>query len=327
MQGTALRYYSRMFAGEYARLRYGNDAGFVNNARAWRELRRLRDVSPAGSADAGVNAAARRLNDEGWLKIDSTAGAATLLPSIRARYEELIVDPQSSVDLGFATRPDAVRHVIDPMARIPELGALFDERVADIVRTAYGTHFAVHAVRVWRTVHIPDDELVGRGRFRRARPVSVMANLFHNDEHPVSTLKYFVQLTPNVGPDTGALRVIPIRATRRILRAGYLRPDAVFGPARRLLAASDDAVVFDGAPGSGLLCNSELCLHRAGIPKAGFERAMIQFTLVPSASPLRADWAEHLPRDPGVPRREVRLDEYRDRADRVGARPRTNSSA
>jgi hypothetical protein len=325
MQGTALRYYSRMIAGEFARLRYGNDAGLGNNARAGRELRRLRRVSPAGSTDADVNAAARQLNDEGWLKIESPADASRLA-SIRARYEELIVDPKFSIDLGFATRIDAVRHVIDPTARIPELAELFDDRVADVVRAAYGTHFDVHAVRVWRTIHIPDDELVRRGRFRRARPVSVMANLFHNDEHPVSTLKYFVQLTPNVGTDTGALRVIPIRATRRIVRAGYLRPDAVFGPARRLLAASDDAVVFDGAPGSGLLCNSELCLHRAGIPKAGFERAMIQFTLVPSASSLRADWAEHLPRDPGVPGREIRLDEYRDRDDHVGARTRATSS-
>jgi hypothetical protein len=293
-----------MIAGEYARLRYGNDAGYANNARAARELHRLQHVSPAGSPDADVNAAARMLNDEGWLKIDSTADESTLTRA-RSRYEELIADDHASIDLGFGTRVDAVRHIIDPMAQIPELGALFDERVGDVVQAAYGTHFAVHSVRVWRTIHIPDRELVRRGRFRRARPVSVMANLFHNDEHPVSTLKYFVQLTPNVGPDTGALRVIPIHSTRRIVRAGYLRPDAVFGPARRLLEENDDVVVFDGAPGSGLLCNSERCLHRAGIPKAGFERAMIQFTLVPSAKPLAADWAEHLPPDPGVPRRFV----------------------
>jgi hypothetical protein len=291
-----------MIAGEYARLRYGNDAGFVNNTRAGRELRRLRHASPAGSKDADVNAAARMLNHEGWLKIDSTADES-VITRVRSRYEELIVDADASIDLGFGARVDAVRHIIDPMAQIPELGALFDERVADVVRAAYGTHFAVYAVRVWRTIHIPDGELVRRGRFRRARPVSVMANLFHNDEHPVSTLKYFVQLTPDVGAETGALRVIPIRSTRRIVRGGYLRPDAVFGPARRLLATNDDVVVFDGAPGSGLLCNSERCLHRAGIPKAGFERAMIQFTFVPSARPLRADWAVHLPPDPGVPRR------------------------
>ncbi|MCU1466773.1 MAG: Uncharacterized protein JWM72_2701 [Actinomycetia bacterium] len=321
MQGTALRYYSRMIAGEYARLCYGNDAGFGNNTRAWRELRRLRHESPAGSNDADVNAAARLLNDEGWLKIDSTAGDS-ILRRIRSRYEALIADADASIDLGFGRRVDAVRHIIDPMAQIPELGAVFDERVAEVVRTAYGTHFAVAAVRVWRTIHIPDRELVRRGRFRRARPVSVMANLFHNDEHPVSTLKYFVQLTPDVGPDTGALRVIPIHSTRRIVRAGYLRPDAVFGPARRLLAANDDVVVFDGAPGSGLLCNSERCLHRAGIPKAGFERAMIQFTLVPSARPLPADWAAHLPPDPGVPRRALDIDLTR--SDRVAPTPRSD---
>jgi hypothetical protein len=322
MQGTARHYYSRMIAGEYARLRYGNDAGLVNNTRAGRELRRLRHVSPAGSKDADVNAAARVLNDEGWLKIDSTADESTLA-RIRSRYEELIDDADASIDLGFGTRVDAVRHIIDPMAQIPEIAGLFDERVADVVRAAYGTHFAVYAVRVWRTIHIPDSELVRRGRFRRARPVSVMANLFHNDEHPVSTLKYFVQLTPNVGPDTGALRIIPIHSTRRIVRAGYLRPDVVFGPARRLLATNDDVVVFDGAPGSGLLCNSERCLHRAGIPKAGFERAMIQFTLVPSARPLPTEWAADLAPDPGVPRRLADSA----RADEPAPRSRSDSFA
>ena len=90
-------------------------------------------------------------------------------------------------------------------------------------------------------------------------------------------------------------------STRRIVRAGYLRPDAVFGPARRLLAKNDDVVVFDGPPGSGLLCNSELCLHRAGIPRPGFERAMIQFIFVPASTPLRADWATTMEPDPSVP--------------------------
>jgi len=302
MRGTAVRYYSRLVAGEFARLRYGNDAGLSNNARGGRELRRLRHTRPAAVRDAAAYAAARRLNEEGWVKIDPGVEPCTLT-RIRDRYEELIARPDASVDLGFGPRLDAVRHVIDPIAQIPELRELFDDRIADVVRAAYGTHFDVHAVRVWRTIHVPDHELVKRGRFRRERPVSVMANLFHNDEHPVSTLKYFVQLTPNVGADTGALRVIPIESTRRIVRAGYLRPDVVVGPARRMLEANEDVVVFDGPPGSGLLCNSERCLHRAGIPRAGFERAMIQFMFVPSDRPLPADWADRLGPDPGVPPR------------------------
>lgn len=300
MQSMAVRYYSRMLAGEFARLRYGNDAGLSNNALARRELRRLRRLRPVSPVNATADIEATQLNRDGWVKIDSNADPA-MLTRILHRYEQLIADPDASVDLGIGPRVDAVRHIIDPIANIPELADLFNDRVADVVRAAYGTELEVRAVRVWRTIHIPDNELVTHGRLRRSRPVSVMANLFHNDEHPVSTLKYFVQLTPEVGADTGALRVIPIGKTRRIVRAGYLRPDAVFGPARRLLQSNRDVVVFDGPPGAGLLCNSERCLHRAGIPKRGFERAMIQFMFVPSATPLRADWAETLPADPGVP--------------------------
>ena len=248
-----------------------------------------------------VGGAAERLNRNGLVELDSEADSATLA-RIRARYDELIVDPDASIDLGMGPRPDAVRHVIDPVARIPEIASLLTDRVADVIRAAFGTEFAIESVRVWRTIHIPEHDLTRRGRLRSSCPVSVMANTFHNDEHSLTTLKYLVQLTPDVTADTGAFRIIPIDSTKRIVRTGFLRPDLVVGPARRRLETAGNVVVFDGPPGSGLLCNTQRCLHRAGIPKPGFERAMIQFAITPSATPWDSGWPQRMRPDRDVSR-------------------------
>jgi hypothetical protein len=299
VQPTTLRYYSRLVGGQFARFVCGNDAGLSNNVSGRIELRRLRRSVRVQAWAASTRGAAEQLNRAGFVGLDTDADSATL-GRIRARYDELITDPDASIDLGMGSRPDAVRHVIDPVARIPEIASLFTDRVADVIRAAFGTECAISSVRLWRTIHIPDHDLTRRGRVRSSCPVSVMANTFHNDEHSLASLKYLVQLTPDVTADTGAFRIIPVDATKRIVRTGFLRPDLVVGPARRRLEAAEDVVVFDGPPGSGLLCNTERCLHRAGIPKAGSERAMIQFAVVPSATPLDADWPDKMRADRDV---------------------------
>jgi hypothetical protein len=193
-----------------------------------------------------------------------------------------------------------VRHVIDPISKIPELASLLSDDAVETLRTVYCADVKVDSVRVWRTIHIPDGELSTGGRLRRRRAVSVMSNLMHCDTHPVSLTKLFVQLTPGVNAETGALRLLPIPATKRAMRRGFLRPDVVVGPARRLIEDPDRFVYFDSPPGSGLLLNSELCLHAAGVPRPGSSRLMVQFAFVPAATPLRADWPRTLEPDPEI---------------------------
>ena len=106
--------------------------------------------------------------------------------------------------------------------------------------------------------------------------------------------KLFVQLSTNVNAETGALHLLPIAETKQVMRRGFLRPDIVVGPARRLIEDSDRLVYFDGPPGSGLLLNSELCLHAAGVPRFRSSRLMVQFALRPAATPLPPDWVETL---------------------------------
>ena len=53
-----------------------------------------------------------------------------------------------------------------------------------------------------------------------------------------------------------------------------------------------------GSAGSGILCNNQLCLHRAGTPSSGKERGIVQFLFVPSNKPLSENWVEELEDDP-----------------------------
>jgi hypothetical protein len=109
--------------------------------------------------------------------------------------------------------------------------------------------------------------------------------------------KLFVQLSPDVDAANGALHLLPIGETKRAMRRGFLRPDVVVGPARHVVSDADRLVHFDGPPGSGLLLNSELCLHAAGVPRVGSSRLMAQFVLGPAVVPLRSDWASSLSPD------------------------------
>jgi hypothetical protein len=288
------RYYRGLLVGEVGRLVYGNDAGIMNNVRGRARTSAARGSTPAMlDPTAHTTAAARALSRNGWVHVPPTVDAAAIA-CVRDRCEELLEDPAHSVELGSAPRVDAVSHVIDPVANVPELATLLSGEAVETLRTAYGAELEVLHVRAWRIV--PDEIRFSQGRFRK-RPVSVMGNLLHNDAHPVCWTKYFVQLSPDVNAETGALRLLPIATTKRAMRRGFLRPNTVIGPARRVITDTKTLVVFDGPPGSGLLCNTERCLHAAGIPRAGSSRLMLQFTLAPSPTPLRSDWAATLQPD------------------------------
>jgi hypothetical protein len=291
------RYFGRLVAGEVSRLAYGNDAGVVNNVRGRAGLRAVqRKMRGAVSHEQHVWQAATGLFRNGWAPLAPTLDTRTI-DELRSRCEVLLEDPAHSVDLGFAPRVDAVRHIVEPVSKVPDLARLLSDDAIEVLRTVYAAELEVRSVRVWRTIHVPDENLSTSGRLRRRRSVSVMSNLMHCDTHPVSMTKLFVQLSPGVDAESGALHLLPIAATKQAMRSGFLRPDVVVGPARRVVSDIERLVHFDGPPGSGLLLNSELCLHAAGVPRAGSTRLMAQFVLAPAAVPLPTDWASSLSPD------------------------------
>ncbi|WP_152627774.1 hypothetical protein [Streptacidiphilus neutrinimicus] len=280
--------FRRVVALEAARLYWGNDAWTENN-RGQRQLlarSRSRPALPADPAGQLVAAAAER---EGYAVLDPGYRPG-LIDEVRAGYEELIDDPTVTVDMGGRIK-DAVRYVRDPVDRAPALRELLNLPVLSALDAFYGGRWRVQHVRMWRIAHIPEPE----------RAFHHYGNLWHCDQHPVSTLKFFVQISHGVTAEGGAFRLHPVPSTRRLMRTGFLGQGWAKGPARRHLDDPDRVVPFTAPAGHGAFVNTTRCLHRAGIPPEGSTRGMVQFTFVPSPDARRADDPlAALPPDPNV---------------------------
>ncbi|WP_042418585.1 hypothetical protein [Streptacidiphilus anmyonensis] len=278
----------RMVALEAARVYWGNDAWSENN-RGQRQLLARSRSRPALLADQAGRLLAAAAEREGFAVLDPGYRPG-LIGEVRAGYEELIDDPTVTVDMGGRIK-DAVRYVMDPVGRVPVLRELLNAPVLGALDAYYGGRWRVQHVRMWRISHLPE----------RERAFHHYGNLWHCDQHPVSTLKFFVQISQGVTAEGGAFRLHPVPSTRRLMRTGFLGQGWAKGPARRHLDDPDRVVPFTAPAGHGAFVNTTRCLHRAGIPPEGTTRGMVQFTFVPSPDPRRTDDPlADLPADPNV---------------------------
>ncbi|WP_152626884.1 hypothetical protein [Streptacidiphilus carbonis] len=254
---------------ELARVYWGNDAWTENNRGQLPMLARRRAdpaVVPAPEAverAAGITRLGYGVQDPEYRQ--------GLIDEVRRCYEEIIEDPSATVDMGGRIK-EVVRYVVDPLNRVPGMRELLTPTVLDTLDAYYGGRWRVQHVRMWRIGHLTEEQ----------RQVHHYGNLWHCDQHPTSTLKFFVQLNEGVTAEGGAFRMHSVPSTRRIMRSGYLGQHRVVGPARGMLDDPARVVPFDAPAGFGAFCNTTRCLHRAGIPPEGTTRGMAQFTFAPA---------------------------------------------
>lgn len=268
---------------QVSRAVYGDDNGLIENFMAGRKLNQMRRSNPGGARSAGAYEAGVRLRTVGWAGIQPVA--PPLMDRIREGYRSVIDDPDATVDMGRRI-PRSVRYVLAPHERIPAIRELLDEAALDALFGYYRTYFRLLHCRMWRIDSIPEEE----------RQFHHYGNLWHMDGHPRHTMKIFVQVSPGVSEENGALRLHDIPSTRRITRARVLGGVNVSRP---LADNRMSTVFFDGPPGTRLVCNPNCCLHRAGIPARGRTRGMIQLTFEPSPVPVWDHFATMGP-DPNV---------------------------
>jgi hypothetical protein len=277
MEGSsALGRFKHFLALEAARLYWGNDAWTENNRGQQRLLSRSRSA-PAVLADPAALALADAAARQGYAVLDPGYRAG-LIEEVREGYLKVIDDPAATVDMGGRIK-EVVRYVVDPLSRVPAVRELLNPPVLGSLDAYYGGRWRVQHVRMWRIAHLTEEQ----------RQVHHYGNLWHCDQHPVSTLKYFVQISDGVTVEGGAFRLHGIPSTRRIMRSGYLGQGWVKGPARGRLDDPRFVVPFDAPAGHGAFVNTTRCLHRAGIPPEGTTRGMVQFTFLPSQDARPAD--------------------------------------
>ena len=276
--------------GLVPRMVFGNYAGVSNNVGPKRELARLqrsyRQAVPLNGhvADA-IAADAAFLREQGYLVLRQPIDRALMEP-IQQQYRAVIEDPRYST--APSTPVPTYRSLVDPMRHMPGLRFLITEDIRRMLVAHYGCHFRIKHVRAWRTYHVPN---VALGQ-------EVYSNTWHTDQFPVTSLRLFVYLSDDVTRETGAFQFQPRPETEEIVRSpGYLSRAWIYGRARALAQDPSRVRYLEGGLGSACFCNVQLCLHRAGVPKAGALRDIAQFYIEPADVPLPHNWYEQLPPD------------------------------
>jgi hypothetical protein len=263
----------------------GHNSNLLQTRRAARDQRRRRRLAASRPAERNEPFAAK-LRQQGYLRLDP--GYPDELIAKLQEGAAFADQPGASVAMGGRIK-ESVRYIVDPLGKVPALRELLTPEVAATVRAWFGSEFRIDSVRMWRIAHVPPEE---QNRYH-------YGNLWHVDGHTLDTLKMFVQISADAAATGSAFRLLSRADTRRAFRRGYLDPHHVLGAARRLV--DENAIYFDGPPGEVMFVDTDICLHRAGIPAVGQRRAMVQLIFKPADQPpADGDYFAQIPIDPNV---------------------------
>ena len=255
--------------GEVPRLVFGNGAGLRNNIgpmlhAAGTKVKGRPAVAYSGSSvpDAGP------LKRDGYLLLDSPYDGQMFTELIR-KFRQVIQDDH-------LTQPNGKYsvQVKDPLQTIPELVELLNASVRDLLHEFYGSSFRVIETQCFRNFPIPSWD----------RDLEAYSDYWHCDAYSASWLKVYILLSDWTEAD-GPTEIMPIRKTKKIMRAGYVnRYFSTFGKEGLALRTADaDKAV--GSLGSVFIFNPQRCLHRAGIPDDGHQRDAVVFFVAGSSAP------------------------------------------
>ena len=116
----------------------------------------------------------------------------------------------------------------------------------------------------------------------------IYSSNWHCDARRPSLLKLMLNIS-DVTDQDGPFHVVSRQRTRTLLTMGFKnRHD--YGLPDDVMEDPQHVVKLVGPSGTGMLCCTYRCLHRAGIPAPGRHRDLLRMVFVPSARPLADDW-------------------------------------
>lgn len=268
-----------LYAGAYL---YGNLGGLHRNVTGSLAERRSRLRTDGEMSEPARRSDARKLRDKGYLEL-GTPFDDDLVETIRHRYEELIERDDHTEPLHHDDPGDGNvyrRALNDPVGDIPEITELLTDDVRSILRSYYGAPFQVLIVNAYRTEHVPPDLMERK---------DVFSNHWHVDGKSTDHMKLFVCLSETNDED-GPLHVLPKPDNRKIARSNPRLDRYGDGKPGGRVDQIGDPVTLTGGLGTAMLANSQLCLHRAGIPDEGRTRDLLQFYMAPATEPWPETW-------------------------------------
>jgi len=215
-----------------------------------------------------------------------------LIATIRSKFEDAIksgkhIDTNKYNGEVYSEAIRSYSHgggpIFDFGSQIPEIANLVNNTsVLRALRGYYGGNFAPTWIKIYRNYHIPPRIFEGEEDVGE-----VFSSFWHCDGQQIDGIKLFVTLD-RVTDDHGPLHVVSRKATREIYDLDSTRTQD--GVAQSIVEEHGDTITHTGPPGTAMLANTNLCLHRAGYPVRGNFRDLVQIQFRASTKPLATDW-------------------------------------
>jgi hypothetical protein len=209
----------------------------------------------------------RKSRQMGYRVLGRIATAARMAP-VQAALERIFAVPRPD-DFHFKGSL-ATRSILFAKDEVPGIMDLITPQMLEAVHQYYGCDFQLLNVSAWRNWHIRPENLADEA----------YSNNWHTDGRRIDMLKVFVVAT-DVSDDDGPTHALTREWTREVVRKGYDHRRNYQLPVE-VIEDPRHMVRLTGPAGSALLCNTNLCFHRAGIPGPGRYRDLIEFRFLAS---------------------------------------------
>jgi hypothetical protein len=254
---------------------FRNDAGFAHNIHGV-----ITNLKTKKTITNSNNPKAVELNKNGYVALDIPF-ESSVIEKIVTKYNDLVEDKNES---SLRTEFEGVeysRMVNKIYKKIPEISELVTDEISDIIKQHYKSNFQIHHVLAWRNHHVPSEVIEKKELF---------ASHWHCDGRDTSRITLFVNLS-NVTKEHGPLHVQSKERTKELIKNGfggrhkYNLPTSVVEDPKHVIQNI-------GPFGTSVLCNPQLCFHRAGIPEATKIRDMLEIRFKPSTEPCPQNWLD-----------------------------------
>jgi len=225
--------------------------------------RAFREPLPSAAATRAAAAAYRR---DGFVLLPPSD--PQLVQQLAKRCRDLVEMGQVVITKGLE---EWMVRVADAIRHAPEIAELIHRPLADVLTLIYRSHFKIHQVTMYRLEPTPE-------------PMQV-SGLWHLDNYPPGMINVMIYLT-DADRETGALRVHPRPASRRLVHTGFYDR---YRAERYVPRLERRWVPLEGPAGTAIIFDPTL-VHRTTPPLRGY-RDVVLITFLPAREPWHRHYA------------------------------------
>jgi len=257
---------------------FKNDAGLRHNI-----LGKISQLKTKKTIDVKAeNTKISELDEKGYASLGIPFKTSDV-ENIISKYKQMIEDDEHSVIRTEYKKKVYSRMISQVYKKIPQIANLLTDEIKDGLKQHYKGNFQVHHVLAWRNHHVPPEIIEEKKLF---------ASNWHCDGRDTSRVTLFINLS-DVTEEHGPLHVQSKQRTKELIKMGF-RGRHNYNLPEKVMEDPNYVVKNIGPPGTSVLCNPQLCFHRAGIPGPNKIRDIMEIRFKPSNRPLDKDWIDKI---------------------------------